>query len=245
MTGRSVLITGAASGIGAALAAGLAGRGWSPILVDIDRDGLARTAETVGERLLFAETADLSDPAACAELGARIAGRVGALHGLVNCAGIVRRGPLDDPNMAGNWADTFAVNVSGAMHLTRALLPALEAAPGAVLNMASIAAYRATPNNIAYDTSKAAVRMLTQSMAVELAPRGVRVNALAPGVIETPMNAVTREDPEKFAHFLQRIPMRRSGKPEELVGAAAFLLSSEASYITGAILPVDGGFLAN
>lgn len=245
MTERSLLITGAASGIGAALAAGLAERGWSPILVDVDAAGLARTARRAGERVLFTETLNLADPASCAELGARVTDRIGTLDGLINCAGIVRRGPLDDPGMPENWSDTFAINVSSVLHLTRSLLPALAAARGAVLNMASITAYRATPNNIAYDTSKAAVRMLTQSMAVELAPRGVRVNALAPGVIETPMNAATREDPQKFAHFLQRIPMRRSGKPAELVGAAAFLLSPDASYVTGAILPVDGGFLAN
>jgi NAD(P)-dependent dehydrogenase (short-subunit alcohol dehydrogenase family) len=134
--------------------------------------------------------------------------------------------------------------VQGVANMCDALLTQLRATKGAILNIASIQSFAALRNSVAYATSKGAVAQFTKGMAVELAPDGVRVNALAPGIIATDISAATREDPAKLAAFLTRVPMGRFGEPEELVEASLFLCSPKASYITGAILPIDGGFLA-
>ena len=112
------------------------------------------------------------------------------------------------------------------------------------MNLGSIASFIATPNNIAYNSSKGAVKLFTQSLAMELAADGVRVNAIAPGFMETRMTQATRDDADKLAYFLGKVPLGRAGQPEELIGAAVFLLSESASYVTGITLPVDGGLLA-
>ncbi|MDO4723596.1 MAG: SDR family oxidoreductase, partial [Comamonadaceae bacterium] len=127
---------------------------------------------------------------------------------------------------------------------TLAWLDALKRRRGAVINVASIASCIGIPHAVGYSPSKGAVRLMTQAMAVELAQHGVRVNAIAPGVIDTPMTAYTRGAPERLAPFMQRTPMARVGQPQELVGPVVFLASDMASYVTGVTLPVDGGFLA-
>jgi NAD(P)-dependent dehydrogenase (short-subunit alcohol dehydrogenase family) len=136
------------------------------------------------------------------------------------------------------------VNLDGTLNVTLSFLDALRASKGAVINMASIAAFVSTSTSIAYSTSKAAIRMLTQNLAQELAPDGVRVNAIAPGTIVTAMTEATRNNEERRERFLARIPMGRFGLPEELVGPVVFLASSMSSYMTGATIVVDGGYLA-
>jgi NAD(P)-dependent dehydrogenase (short-subunit alcohol dehydrogenase family) len=136
------------------------------------------------------------------------------------------------------------VNVHGTFNVTHALLDSLKATRGCIVNMASIAAYAGQAASLGYSPSKGAIKMLTQSLAQELAPFGVRVNALAPGVIATPMTAATREDPSRLQGFMTRIPMGRVGETEDLVGPIVFLASDMARYVTGITLPVDGGFLA-
>ena len=136
------------------------------------------------------------------------------------------------------------VNVNGTFNVTHAFLPALKATKGTIVNIASIAAYAGQGGSLGYSPSKGAIKMLTQSFAAELAKDGVRVNAFAPGVIETPMTAATRDNPERLEKFVSRIPMGRVGQPEELVGPVVFLSSGLSTYVTGVTLAVDGGFLA-
>lgn len=136
------------------------------------------------------------------------------------------------------------VNVNGTFNVTQAFLPAIRSCRGTIVNIASIAAYSGQGFSLGYSPSKGAIKMYTQSLAVELARDGVRVNALAPGVIETPMTAPTRQDPERLAKFMTRIPMGRLGVTVDLVGPVVFLSSSMSEYVTGVTLPVDGGFLA-
>lgn len=169
----------------------------------------------------------------------------GRLDVLINNAGIEQRAVTGTDSYGADWRRLMAVNLDSAAFLTQAALPLLEATKGCVINIASIQAYAVLHTaNTAYTVSKAAIAQLTKAMAVEYAPKGVRVNAIAPGVVETPMIRQAGMDPARFQLFLDRIPMQRFAKPEEIVGPAQFLASSAAAYVTGVILPVDGGFLA-
>jgi len=163
---------------------------------------------------------------------------------LVNNAGIIIRENTSSPNAAANWKKVMDVNVQGTFNVTHAWLAAIKATKGVVINVASIAAYAGQGGSLGYSPSKGAIKMFTQSLAAELAPHGVRVNALAPGVIETPMTAATREDPKRLEAFMSRIPMGRVGQTEDLVGPTIFLASDMSRFVTGVTLPVDGGFLA-
>jgi NAD(P)-dependent dehydrogenase (short-subunit alcohol dehydrogenase family) len=136
------------------------------------------------------------------------------------------------------------VNLTGALTMSLAFLPSLRATKGAIVNIASIASFVSTGTSVSYPVSKAGLRMLTQTMAQDLAKDGVRVNAIAPGTFATAMTEATRLNPERSERFLTRIPMGRYGEPEELVGPVVFLASAMASYVTGATLVVDGGYLA-
>jgi NAD(P)-dependent dehydrogenase (short-subunit alcohol dehydrogenase family) len=136
------------------------------------------------------------------------------------------------------------VNLFGVFNTVHAWLPALRRTRGCIINVASGAAFIAQGGALGYSASKAAVKMLTQSLALDLAPDGIRVNALAPGVIETPMTEATRADPARLGRFMQRIPAGRLGQPHELAGPAVFLASGLASFVNGVTLPVDGGTLA-
>ena len=163
---------------------------------------------------------------------------------LVNNAGIIIREGTSSPNAEANWKKSIDVNVHGTFNVSYAWLSAIKATKGTIINIASIAAYAGQGASLGYSPSKGAVKMLTQSLAAELAPLGVRVNALAPGVIETPMTGATRENPTKLGSFMTRIPMGRVGQTEDLVGPVIFLASDMSRYVTGVTLPVDGGFLA-
>ena len=136
------------------------------------------------------------------------------------------------------------VNVNGIFNVVHANLPALRQTRGSIINVASIASFVGVADTLGYSPSKGAVKLFTQALARELATDGIRVNAIAPGVIETPMTQSTRDDPERLAGFLKRTPLGRVGQAEELVGPVVFLASPMASYVNGVILPVDGGYLA-
>lgn len=240
--GKLVLVTGAGQGLGAAIAQGFADKGAQVICADIDAAAAERTAILIGTGIAL--RLDVSDRAAANRAAAKVAEEHGAINVLVNNAGICPRNRIDSPDVAETWRRAMDVNLDGTLNMTLAFVSQLRETKGAVINMASVAAFVSTATSIAYSTSKAAVKMLTQSLAQELAPGGVRVNAIAPGPMKTDITLPTREDPERYKQFLTRIPLGRFGEPEELVGPALFLASSMSSYVTGTTLVVDGGYLA-
>jgi NAD(P)-dependent dehydrogenase (short-subunit alcohol dehydrogenase family) len=246
LEGRLALITGAGQGNGRALALGLAQAGARVVVTDVNENTVAETARAVRQEggTAWPYVLDVTSLAACEELAARVAQEVGQVDLLINNAGIIIRENTSSPNAAANWKKTIDVNVNGTFNVTLAWIPAIKATKGGIVNVASIAAYAGQGASLGYAPSKGAIKMLTQSLAQELAPYGVRVNALAPGVIETPMTAATRQDPKRLESFMSRIPLGRVGQTEDLVGPVIFLASDMSRYVTGITLPVDGGFLA-
>jgi NAD(P)-dependent dehydrogenase (short-subunit alcohol dehydrogenase family) len=246
LEGRLAFITGAGQGNGRALALGLAQAGARVVVTDMNDATVRETAQLVrnegGEAWSF--VLDVTAPEACHALAQRVASEIGNVDLLVNNAGIIIRENTSSPNAAANWKKTIDVNVHGTFNTTLAFIPVLKQTTGSIINIASIAAYAGQAASLGYAPSKGAIKLLTQSLAQELAPAGVRVNALAPGVIETPMTAATRENPQRLESFMTRIPMGRVGQTEDLVGPVIFLASDMSRYVTGIVLPVDGGFLA-
>lgn len=246
LVGRLALVTGAGQGNGRTLALGLAQAGARVVVTDVNSATVEETARLIreegGEAWPF--VLDVTLPDDCHTLATRVGREIGEVDLLVNNAGIIIRENMSSPNAAANWKKTIDVNVHGTFNVTHAWLTAIKAKKGSVINIASIAAYAGQAASLGYAPSKGAIKMLTQSLAQELAPAGVRVNALAPGVIATPMTAATREDPVRLESFMSRIPMGRVGETEDLVGPVIFLASDMSRYVTGITLAVDGGFLA-
>ena len=241
LTGRVALVTGAGSGIGEGIAFAMAKAGARVVAVDIDGTTAKRTAQAIGGA---AYVCDVTDRKGCDGLAVAVEREVAPISVLVNNAGIIRRGKVDDPNTRADWDATLAVNLDGPYNVTTAFLAQLRATRGAVINIASIQAFVALPNSAAYTTSKGGVGALTKALAIELSPLGIRVNAIGPGLIATPLNAKARENPDYMKNFEGRIAMGRIGTPEDIAGPAVFLASDLARYVTGVTLPVDGGYLA-
>ena len=246
LQGRLALVTGGGQGNGQAIALGLAHAGARVIVTDLIEVNAQKVAQDIrqlgGQAWAFRQ--DVTDEAANLALAERVLRDIGPIDILINNAGIIIREGVDSPNAVSNLALMLKVNVMGSFIPVHSWLPALRATKGCIINLASIAATAGLAGTMGYSPSKGAVKLMTQALAVELADDGIRVNALAPGVIETPMTAPTREAPEKLARFMQRTPMKRVGQVQELIGPIVFLASDMASYVTGVTLPVDGGFLA-
>lgn len=247
LTEEVAIVTGAAQGNGRAIALGLARAGARVAIGDINEEGLAAVRTEIlenGQSACFAHVLDVTDKTGCADFVMAAAAALGPPSILVNNAGVIARSPLEDADFDAQWDRIFDVNVSGTRNMTAACLSALKETKGRIVNLGSILSFRAGPTTSAYAASKGAIAQITRSHAVELAPYGIRVNALAPGVIATPMTEVTRTNPQAIAPFLAHTPMNRVGEAEELIGPVLFLASHLSSYVTGVILPVDGGYLA-
>jgi NAD(P)-dependent dehydrogenase (short-subunit alcohol dehydrogenase family) len=246
LAGKRALVTGAGQGNGRAIALGLAAHGADIVASDIDLAGAERTAADLrgSGSSAFAFRLDVTDAAACHALAQTVARDIGEVSILINNAGIIIREGLDSPRAAENWRRVLDVNLTGVFNVTHAFLPMLRKTRGTIVNLGSIASFVGVGDTLGYAPSKGGVKLLTQALARDLAREGIRVNAIAPGVIETAMTEVTRNDPARLAGFVGRTPLGRVGQPEELVGPVVFLVSEMASYVSGVTLPVDGGFLA-
>ncbi len=243
------VVTGAASGIGRAIASGYAKEGARVVLLDINEKGAAEAAQEIraagGKATSFA--LDVTRREDCFEIAREIADNVGEVSILVNNAGINRRNAFTaDPDaVLKDWQDIMAINLNGVFNVTHAFLPPLRASKGRVVNIGSIQSFThvRTPNSPAYTTSKHGVLGFTRALAAELGKYGVRVNAIGPGLIETPLNAQVRAtNPTLVQIFLDHTPLCRAGKPEDIVGPAVFLASDMSSYVTGSIVMADGGY---
>lgn len=244
---KCALVTGAARGNGAAIARGLSDHGAMVILADVDATSLEQQLSMMLSegRQCSSVLLDVGDPSACRAAAALTARTIGELDILVNNAGVRPRHSFDATNRDEQWNRAIRVNLEGIRNMALAWRNTLRVTRGSIINVTSIAGFNASPGSIGYSTSKAGALMLSKALACELAHEGIRVNSIAPGVIETDMTAISLAEPKRRETLLSRIPMGRFGKPEDLVGATIFLASDLSSYVTGSTIVVDGGYLAN
>jgi NAD(P)-dependent dehydrogenase (short-subunit alcohol dehydrogenase family) len=240
------VVTGAAQGNGKAIAKGLAQYGAKLAVCDIQLEAAQQVAAEICATGAIAKAfkVDVTDPSSVKALAESVERELGQTSILINNAGIIRRAPIDSETFEPDWRAVMAVNADGPMLMIRAFLPQLKETLGRIVNLASIMSVTAGPGLSGYAASKGALLQLTKGLAHDLAPLGIRINAIAPGVIETPMTDATRANPDAIGRFIAHTPMKRVGQPEELVGPVLFLVSNLSSYVTGTLLPVDGGYLA-
>jgi len=248
---RVALITGGASGIGLATAHRLAADGFALALADIDAAGLERAVAELGPGVALAAPTDVRSFDACAAAVSGAADRFGRLDVLVNCAGVWVEGPTDTMTEA-DWDQVVDVNLKGTFAMCRSAIPALEATRGCIVNVSSDAGLWGNKGAAIYSASKGGVTVLSKALAVELAERGIRVNAVCPGDVDSPMIRYQAEtfgggDPEGYlARLLEAYPQRppRFIRPDEVAELIAFLCSDRATPITGAAISIDFGLTA-
>ena len=246
LSGRTALVTGGGSGLGLAIAEGLARagatvtiNGRNAVKLELAQSALANAGVVV--RTLAFDVSDADAVRRGIDSLLRVEQRIDIV---VNNAAVNKRGPLDE-YADSDWRALMASNLDGPFHVTRAVVPGMKARrTGKIINVCSLASDLGRPNITPYAVSKGGLRMLTRALAVELAPCNVQVNGIAPGFFRTEMNAPLIADAEFSAWVERRTPAGRWGDPPEIAGAAVFLASSAADYVTGAILHVDGGFAA-
>jgi 3-oxoacyl-[acyl-carrier protein] reductase len=242
-------VTGAGSGIGRAIASGYAREGARLVVLDINGDAAAQTAKEIRDAGGKAENfaLDVTKRDDCIAMAKQIADKVGPVSILVNNAGIARRNGMLGASEAviKDWEDIIAINLTGVFNVTHAFLAPLRAAKGRIVNIGSIQSFvhLKTPSSPAYTASKHGVLGFTKALAAELGKDGVRVNAIGPGFIETPLNEKVRaSNPELAKTFIAHTPLGRAGKAEDIVGPAIFLASDLSAYVSGTIVMVDGGY---
>ena len=238
LQGKRAVVTGAAQGIGRAISAAFVAEGAQVLLVDVDAEGVARTAAELGQQ---AFTADVSRKSEIELIFAHVTQHWGSLDILVNNAGVTHAAELDDLT-ENDFDRVFAINLKAALWATQAAARLMNAG-AAVVNLSSVNAVLAIPNQIPYAISKGAMKQLTNVTALALAPKGIRVNAIGPGSIMTAMLQGIMNDQAAQDRILSRTPLGRWGEPEEVAAIAVFLASSESSYITGQTIYPDGGRL--
>ena len=237
---KVAIVTGGSTGIGKATAVKYLECGADVVIANRSADAGQEAAEELGCDFTQCDVAEYDQVEALVQATVE---KYGQMDVIVNNAGIGRVGSVEDMSL-GDWHDVMRINLNGVMHGTRAALPHLKESEGSVVNIASIYGLVAGPGATAYSTAKGGIINFTRSVAVDYAKQGVRANSICPGFVETPMTEPNFED-EKFYEYVRgQTPMGRVAQPEEIAGLAMFLASDEASYITGANIPVDGGWTA-
>lgn len=235
VAGRRVLVTGGTSGIGAAIASGFLDVGASVIATGVGEAEIDVALSDPGLSRADVRRLDVREADGIAALVASLEG----LDAVVNCAGIIRRGEELDPEV---FAEVVDVNLTGSMRVCAAARPLLARSGGVIVNLASMLSFFGGGLVPGYAASKGGIVQMTKSLAIAYAPDGIRVNAIAPGWIETPLTAGLRDDPQRSRAIIERTALKRWGRPEDLVGGVLFLCSPAASFITGTVLTIDGGY---
>ena len=249
--GRVALVTGGARGIGLAIGKRLAGEGARVILADIDGEELDRALrDAAAEGRIMPAVLDITDESACRRLAARISEDHSRLDILVNNAAILDISPFEDLTIE-RFREVTRVNLDGALICTMAAVPLMKATGGSILMTASIMGQLGSPDSLPYSSAKGGIVNMVRSLACDLAPKGITVNGIAPGFIDTRMARLADGSHEHETEYFEtvylryrKIPLGRAGQPEDIAGAACFLVSPDAAYITGQILSVDGGVSA-
>jgi NAD(P)-dependent dehydrogenase (short-subunit alcohol dehydrogenase family) len=249
LEGHLAVVTGGGSGIGRAISSGYAEQGARVIILDANQEAAAQTERAINDKAgtAWSFKLDVTDYGACRRVAAGIADSIGQASILVNNAGINRRNAFagNPEAVLQDWQDIMAINLNGVFNVTHAFLGQLRTTKGRIVNIGSVQScmHVRTPNSPAYTTSKHGVLGFTRALAAELGRDGVRVNAIGPGLIETPLNAQVRaSNPDLVQVFTDHTPLGRTGKPEDIVGPALFLASDLSAYVTGSIIMVDGGY---
>ncbi len=242
--GKVVIVTGAGSGIGAATARRFAQEGAMVAIADLSDDKLAATRGDLPADRTLAQATDVSKWEDVQALVEATVQRFGRLDVMVNNAGIAVQGKATEASIE-DWYRVLATNVSGVFHGARAALPHLIRAKGCMVNTSSVSGLGGDWDMSFYNTSKGAVSNLTRALAMDHGKDGVRVNAVAPSLTFTGMTEDIKSNPELLAKFAERIPLGRGAEPEEIASVIAFLASDDARFVTGVILPVDGGVSAS
>jgi len=244
LTNKIAIVTGGGSGIGRGIAIAFAREGAKIVIAGRDQKKLDTVTQEIGSSCL-AQRADVSNSHDIQKLVAITREKFGGIHILVNNAGLLLPGSAES-HSEDEWKQTFDVNVRGVWLLSRAVLPHMRAAgDGSIINIASVLSLVAARNRVAYSASKGAVLAMTRAMALDHAPEKIRVNCICPGIVETEMVARFAMDENARRQRIAMHPVGRFGQPEDVAQAAVFLASDEASWITGAAFPVDGGYTAH
>ncbi len=233
---RKILVSGATSGIGAAIAQAFAALGDAVSVTGATEAEVKRAADVPAVAGITCQALDVRDAAAVA---AFVDG-LGELDAVVNCAGVIRRGAEHEPEA---FAEVLDINLTGTMRVCAAARAGLKARRGCIVNTASMLSFFGGGLVPGYSASKGGVAQLTKSLAIAYAADGIRVNAVAPGWIATPLTQALQDDPARSAPILARTPMGRWGTPQDVAGPVLFLCSAAARFVTGVVLPADGGYL--
>ena len=245
-SGKTALVTGASSGIGRAASLHLAYEGIQVALVGRNRENLLKTADDIYEIGGQCEIiqADLAEEQEIGRTVEHTVEKFGRLDILVNSAGIIGSGSIENTSSE-QWDSMLQINLKSVFLMIKCAIPHLEKTKGAVVNVSSVTGLRSFPNMISYCVSKAGVDQLTRCAALELAPKGIRINAVNPGVIRTELHMRGGMDEQAYSEFLERCkdthPLGRAGEPEEAAELIAFLATERSGWITGACIPIDGG----